>query len=120
LERRGYYYWALTSGTLATTAQSDRGASAERLALSGSGVINFTAIGANQSIRTAYSIKQGDYAGSLNGSAVATSSNAFVPTFHSLIIGAAYTGGIAGASWISEIRTYKKRLPNAKLQTLTV
>ena len=113
-------YWSLTSGTLAQSITSDRGLTTERMAAAGGGIITFIGLGANQSIRTAHAIKQGDYAGSLNGSAAGISSSAHVPAFTTFQIGMAHSGTIAGATWISEIKVYKKRLPNAKLQSLTV
>lgn len=113
-------YWSLTSGTLATSISADRGSATERLAAAGVGIVIFTGLGANQSIRTAYAVKQGDYAGSLNGSNIVVSSSSHVPAFTSFQIGTSHSQTIAGAAWISEIKTFRKRLPNAKLQTLTV
>jgi hypothetical protein len=113
-------YWAMSSGTQATAVQSDRGSTTERLAVAATGIISFTGLGANQSIRTAYAVKQGDFAGSLNGSAIVASTNAHSPSFISFYIGASYTGSIIGAGWVSEMKTFRKRLPNAKLQALTV
>jgi hypothetical protein len=112
-------YWSLSSGTLATSVTADRGATTERLAANGIGIVSFAGLGANQSIRTAYAVKQGDYAGSLNGSAAVTSSSSHLPTFTSFQIGSSHLGSVTGFGWISEIRAYKKRLPNAKLVTLT-
>ena len=113
-------YWALSSGSGATSIVADRGTTTERLVVNFVGIITFAGLGANQSIRVAHAIKQGDYAGSLNGSTVATSSSSHTPTLNKFDIGNTYTQGIAGATWISEIKTFRKRLPNAKLQALTV
>lgn len=63
--------------------------------------------------------KLNDYAYSLNGAASITDTVALVPTVNRLNIGAAYNNTQVGNGHIQSILYYKKRLPNAKLQTLT-
>ena len=63
--------------------------------------------------------KLNDYAYSLNGAASITDTVALVPTVNRLNIGAAYNNTQVGNGHIASIRYYRKRLPNAKLQTLT-
>jgi hypothetical protein len=66
-------------------------------------------------------LKHGDYSLSLNGSIVGSSAVSLGATFTTLRIGA---GGGGGGQFlcghIAAIRYYRKRLPNAKLQALTV
>jgi hypothetical protein len=73
--------------------------------------------GSNAKQSLAY--KLNDCAYSLNGGTAVTDSTASIPTINRLNIGAAYTTGYELNGTISSIRYFKKRLTNAKLQTLT-
>ena len=67
---------------------------------------------------SAYSYKSGDHGLSVNGSNVTTSTNASSPALP-LSINFGYRGAVAINSSIKSIKYYKKRLTNAKLQSLT-
>ena len=115
----GQSNWALSSGTLATSVVSDRSASFERLAVAGSGIINRSPFTTLQEYKIATAIKTSDYAASFNGEAAIASANIFALSLSAFAIGTTYTGGGQLNGWIHSIKFFKKRLPNAKLQTLT-
>jgi len=116
----GLTNWALTSGTLATTILLDRSGSFERLAVGGTGIITRSPFTTLQEYKTATAVKTGDYAVSFNGETALTSSNTFALSLNAFVIGASYTGVGHLNGWVNSIKFYKKRLPNAKLRTLTV
>ena len=72
-------------------------------------------------VKQSLAIKLNDCAYSANGGAVSADTLALIPAVNRLSIGSATTGGsqyINGT--ISSIRYFRKRLPNAKLQALTI
>ena len=81
-------------------------------------ISNPTPLALNTLYRVAFAYKAGDYGLSVNGSAVTTSNNAGNPALPTEIIFGS-RGNLAINSPIARIAYYRKRLPNAKLQTLT-
>lgn len=81
-------------------------------------ISNPTPLALNTLYRVAFAYKAGDYGLSVNGSAVTTSNNAGNPALPTEIIFGS-RGNLAINSPIARITYYRKRLPNAKLQTLT-
>jgi hypothetical protein len=73
--------------------------------------------GANANQSLAY--KLNDCAYSLNGGTVATDSTVSIPTVNRLNIGGAFTTGYELNGHIQSLRYFRKRLTNAKLQSLT-
>jgi len=70
------------------------------------------------SAKQALTYKLNDCAYSLNGAAAITDTSALTPTVNRINFGSAYTGQPLNGH-IAAIRYFKKRLSNAKLQTLT-
>lgn len=70
-----------------------------------------------QSVAIAY--KANDFAASFGGGAVSTDTSGSLPTPTVLYIGNGPVTGQQAAGTISRIRYYRRRLPNANLQTLT-
>jgi len=63
--------------------------------------------------------KVNDFASSINGGSAVTDATGTIPTVDRMRIGAGQ-GGNTMCGCVSAIRYYKKRLPNAKLQAITV
>lgn len=74
---------------------------------------------ANTSFKLAGAYKLNDFASSINGGAAVTDTSGTLPTVDRMRIGAGQ-GGNTMCGHIAAIRYYKKRLSNAKLQSLTV
>jgi len=74
---------------------------------------------ANTAFKLAGAYKLNDFASSINGGVVVTDTTGTVPTVDRMRIGAGQ-GGNTMCGCVSSLRYYKKRLPNAKLQALTV
>lgn len=70
------------------------------------------------SAKQALTYKLNDCAYSLNGASAITDTSALIPTVNRINFGSAYTGQPLNGH-IAAIRYFKKRLSNAKLQTLT-
>jgi len=81
-------------------------------------ISNPTPLALNTLYRVAFAYKAGDYGLSVNGSAVTTSNNAGNPALPTEIIFGS-RGNLAINSPIARIQYFRKRLSNAKLQTLT-
>jgi len=115
----GQNSWSLSSSTLATNINLNRGATTENIGAAGAAIIFSTGISGSSEYKVATAIKSGDYAASFNGAAALTSSNAFVLTLNKMNIGTNYplNGQLNG--WIHSIKFYKKRLSNAKITQLT-
>jgi hypothetical protein len=104
-------YWFYSSTTLNRYAQANGPL----------GSFNINGTIPSAPLRYAGTIKDGDYSLALNGSIVGSSSATLGRTDTAMRIGG---GGGGGAQLlcghIAAIRYYKKRLPNTKLQTITV
>jgi len=115
----GQTNWSVSSGSIATSIASDRGASSERIVANAIGIMNVTAFATLAEYKIATALKTGDYAASYNGASAVTSSSAFVLTLNKMTIGSAYASNNFLNGWVHSMKFYKKRLPNAKLQSLT-
>ena len=73
---------------------------------------------ANTTFKLAAAYEVNDFAASINGGAVVTDTSGAIPTVDRMRIGAG-EGGNTMCSSIASVRYFKKRLPDAKLQTLT-
>lgn len=73
---------------------------------------------ANTTFKLVGAYKLNDFASSINGGAAVTDTSGTIPTVDRLRIGAGQSGNTM-CGCISSLRYYKKRLPNAKLVTLT-
>ncbi len=123
-------YPAAVAGTVTTFGISNGTSSArwlnrfaqnEQVVITASGVeSSLDAINpvANQRVKVASAAKLNDLAMSIDGLAVVTDTSQPMPTVDRAGIGNA-TGTTAGAVTISRIQYFRKRLPNAKLQSLT-
>ena len=118
--KTGQVNWELTSGTSATSIASDRGTTTERITANAVGIMQISAFTTLTEYKIAAALKAGDYAVSFNGAAAISSSNAFVLTLNRMTIGMNRVAASTLNGCIHSIQSYKKRLPNAKLQTLTV
>jgi hypothetical protein len=116
----GQTNWDLSSGTQATSIASDRGATTERIVANAIGIMTIPAFTTLTEYKIAAALKTGDYAVSFNGASAITSSSAFVLTLDRMTIGLSRTNAGQLNGWIHSMKFYKKRLPNAKLQALTV
>jgi hypothetical protein len=116
----GQTNWDLSSGTSATSIASDRGATTERIVANAVGIMATSAFSTLAEYKTAAALKTSDYAVSFNGASAITSSSAFVLTLDRMTIGMTRNGAGHINGWVHSLRLYKKRLPNAKLQALTV
>ena len=76
-------------------------------------------VSANTSFKLIGAYKLDDFASSINGGAAVTDTSGTTPTVDRMIIGAGQ-GGNTMCGCVASLRYYKKRLPNAKLQALTV
>jgi len=112
--------WELTSGASATSVASDRGSATERIAANAVGIMTRVAFTTLTEYKIAAALKASDYAVSFNGASAVTSSNAFVLTLNRMTIGMGRSNASQLNGWVHSIKSYKKRLSNAKLQTLTV
>ena len=112
--------WELTSGTSATSIASDRGTTTERITANAVGIMQIAAFTTLTEYKIAAALKAGDYAVSFNGAAAISSSNAFVLTLNRMTIGMNRVNSSTLNGCVHSIQSYKKRLPNSKLQTLTV
>ena len=76
---------------------------------------------AGTSYKIATAAKLNDFAMSINGLAVVTDASQPMPVVNRLGIGTSLgsSGAVGGTVTIASIRYFKKRLPNAKLQTIT-
>ena len=115
---------AISDGTVSNRMEIARGSSSEQISYSvgGSFLYSFdiggVAVGVGS--RIAQAMKLNDFAASVNGSNVATNNSGAMMTANRMIIGAhasTPTNYLNGT--ISRITYYRKRLSNAKLQTLT-
>jgi hypothetical protein len=70
-------------------------------------------------VKQSVAYKLNDCAYSANGASAITDTSASIPTFSQLNIGNTYSNNLAINGHIASIRYYKKRLSNAKLQSLT-
>lgn len=72
-------------------------------------------------LKSALGIKADDFAASVNGGILTDSGGVVVNTVNRLVLGASGNQGgpQAGSAIFARFRYYRKRLPNAKLQTLT-
>jgi hypothetical protein len=75
-------------------------------------------VSANTSFKLIGAYKLDDFASSINGGAAGTDTSGTTPTVDRMRIGAGQ-GGNTMCGCVAAIRYYKKRLPNAKLVTLT-
>jgi hypothetical protein len=75
---------------------------------------------ATGSMRTAVAHSTGQQAASLNGASAIQNNSAFVPSLNPLLNIGAGGVGVYLNGHVAAIRYYKKRLPDAKLQALTV
>lgn len=116
----GQNSWSLSSNTLATNVSLNRGTTFEFTSFGGTGLINTTGFSIGSEYKTATALRSGNYAASFNGAAAIVSSNSFALVFNTLNIGSNYPGNGQLNGWIHNIKFYKKRLDNAKLQALTV
>ena len=73
---------------------------------------------ANTSFKLAGAYKLNDFASSINGGAAVTDTSGTIPTVDRMRIGAGQ-GGNTMCGCVASLRYYKKRLPDAKLVTLT-
>jgi len=115
----GQNSWSLSSNTLATNINLSRGTTLESIAVAGGGILSSAGIVGSSEYKVATALKSGDYAASFNGATALTSSNAFVLTLIRMSIGTNYPDNGQLNGWIHSMKFYKKRLPNAKLQSLT-
>jgi hypothetical protein len=81
--------------------------------------IDSGAISANITFKLAGAYRLNDFASSVDGGSAVTDTLGAIPTVDRMRIGSGQAGNTM-CGCISSIRYYKKRLPNAKLQTLTV
>jgi hypothetical protein len=75
-------------------------------------------VSANTSFKLIGAYKLDDFASSINGGAAVTDTSGTTPTVDRMRIGAGQ-GGNTMCGCVASLRFYKKRLPNAKLQSLT-
>ena len=75
-------------------------------------------VSANTSFKLIGAYKLDDFASSINGGAAVTDTSGTIPTVDRMRIGAGQ-GGNTMCGCVASLRYYRKRLPNAKLQTLT-
>jgi hypothetical protein len=116
----GQANWDLSFGTGgATSIASDRGGTTERIIANFIGFMTTAAFTTLAEYKIASALKTGDYATSFNGASVITSSSAFVLTLDRLSIGMSRSTNGQLNGWIHSMKFYKKRLTNAKLQSLT-
>jgi hypothetical protein len=73
---------------------------------------------ANTAFKLISAYKVNDFASSINGGSAVTDTTGTIPTVDRMRIGAGQ-GGNTMCGCISAIRYFKKRLPDAKLQSLT-
>jgi hypothetical protein len=73
---------------------------------------------ANTAFKLVGAYKLNDFASSINGGAAVTDTSGTIPTVDRMRIGAGQ-GGNTMCGCVASLRYYKKRLPNAKLVTLT-
>ena len=111
--------WDISSGTTATSIASDRATSTERIVANAVSIMSATAFSTLAEYKIATALKTGDYAASFNGASVVTSASAFVLTLNKMTIGMNRNSGGQLNGWVHSVKFYKKRLSNAKLQTLT-
>jgi hypothetical protein len=113
-------WWEVHAGTGTNAVYLVRTNSREELGANGSPIVNLQGPAGTSFYKNASVVKAGDYASSQNGLATQTSTNALVPSQTQIAIGCGFanTSQIGGA--LASLRIYKKRLPNAKLQALTV
>jgi hypothetical protein len=76
-------------------------------------------VSANTSFKLIGAYKLDDFASSINGGAAVTDTSGTIPTVDRMRIGAGQ-GGNTMCGCVASLRYYRKRLPNAKLQALTV
>jgi hypothetical protein len=76
-------------------------------------------VSANTSFKLIGAYKLDDFASSINGGAAGTDTSGTTPTVDRMRIGAGQ-GGNTMCGCVASLRYYRKRLPNAKLQALTV
>ena len=74
---------------------------------------------ANTAFKLAGAYKLNDFASSINGGAAVTDTTGTIPTVDRMRIGSGQ-GGNTMCGCVSSLRYYKKRLPDAKLVTLTI
>ena len=75
-------------------------------------------VSANTSFKLIGAYKLNDFASSINGGAAVTDTSGTIPTVDRMRIGAGQ-GGNTMCGCVASLRYYRKRLPNAKLVTLT-
>jgi hypothetical protein len=117
-----------TNGTSGNRLEVIRASSSNRenIAVYSSGSFAFetnlgTSIAAGSIVKIANAMRSNDWAASINGAAAVTNSTTSIMLADRLIIGAGFSGSIGFLNgYISAIRYYRKRLPNAKLAQLTV
>lgn len=120
-QQSGQTSWSLSSNTNATALNLIRGSTTELVTGAGASIgISVAGFTTSAEHKIAVAAKAGDYAASFNGATAVTSNNAFVLTLNKLQIGTNYPSNGQLNGWIHSMKFYKKRLPNAKLQTLTV
>jgi hypothetical protein len=116
-----------TNGTSGNILEVVRASSSNRenISVYSSGSFAFetnlgTNIAAGSIVKIANTMKSNDWAASINGAAAVTNSTTSIMLADRLIIGATFGGSIGFLNgYISAIRYYRKRLPNAKLAQLT-
>jgi hypothetical protein len=75
---------------------------------------------AGSSVKQSFAYKLNDCAYSVNGATPILDASALIPTVSQITIGNAFSGNFHLNGTIAAVRYYRKRLPNAKLQALTV
>jgi hypothetical protein len=80
--------------------------------------IDAGAVTANTAFKLIGAYKANDFASSINGGSAVTDTTGTIPTVDRMRIGSGQ-GGDTMCGCISAIRYFRKRLPNAKLQSLT-
>jgi len=117
----GQTSWSVSSNTNATAVNLIRGSTTEIVTGAGSSIgLTIPSFTTLAEYKVAVALKSGDYAASFNGATTLTSSNAFVLTLNKMNIGTNYPSNGQLNGWIHSIKFYKKRLANAKLQSLSV
>jgi hypothetical protein len=112
-------WWEVHAGTGTNNVGLIRINTAESLQGNNNSLITLQASAGTSFYKNASVVKAGDYASSQNGLATLTSTNALVSSQTQIAIGCNFAnlGQLGGA--LASFRIYKKRLPNAKLQSLT-
>jgi hypothetical protein len=115
----GQTSWSLSSSTSASNIALDRTATTERISVAFANLVTISAFTTLAEYKVATALKPSDYAVSFNGASALTSSNSFALTLNKLSIGMSFGGNVQLNGWIHSMKFYKKRLANAKLQSLS-